>query len=125
MRRVVAMDDQGNIALSIVNLFSQAVHIDQKVATSSPDKETLLKTPEGQIFEWYTDGILIVEEHPDRVILRAPQYGLFSDIWRSPISAQAMRTDCGFQTLTRLPRTEQFNSKTELSIGFSKGFLLE
>ena len=125
LRRVVAMNAQGDIAVSIVHVLSSEIHIDQKKAEFIEEKEQLLATTEGEIFDWYTDGILVVENHPEHVILRAAQYGLFSNIWSSPFAAKALRTDTGFAPLVLLPRTEQMDMGTELSIGFRKSFFLD
>ncbi len=125
LRRVVSMNADGDIAVSIVHLFSVDIHIEQKEASFAEEKKQLLATEEGKIFDWYTEGILVVENHPDRIILRAAQYGLFSNIWSSPFAAQALRGDDGFEPLVLLPRAEQIDTASELSIGFRKSLLLD
>ena len=125
LRRVVAMNRAGDIAISIVHIFSVDIQIEQKKSEFLEEKEQLLLTEEGKIFDWYTDGILVVESHPDRVILRGVQYGLFTNIWSSPFAAQALRKDNGFEPLELLPRTEQMDMSSELSVGFRKSLFLE
>lgn len=125
LRRVVAMNEEGDVAVSIVHIFSLNIHIDQKKAEFIEEKEQLLTTEKGQIFDWYTNGILVVENHQEYVILRAAQFGLFADIWSSPFAAKAVRNETGFAPLELLPRTEQMDMGRELSLGFRKSFFLE
>ena len=49
LRRVVAMNEQGDIAVSIVHVLSSDIHIDQRKAEFIEEKEQLLATIEGKI----------------------------------------------------------------------------
>ena len=125
LRRVVAIDEQGRIAISIAHILQSTPQIEQKPMPVTKQAASLLQTKEGEIFSWYTDGIMVFEEHPDRIIIRAPQYGLFKDIWSSPFSAQAFRTTEGMGRLELLPRTQEIDMAAELRIGLKKTFLME
>ena len=125
LRRMAAMDAEGNIAIGLGHVFQHDVEIEIAPNTASEAAKKVLETTEGEILSRFAFQILRIVEEDDRVIYQASMYGLLSDPWNSPFSAEALRTNGSLSSLNMRQRALNIDIVTELRLGMHKTFFLD